>query len=213
MGQLGGNRSAPRSFTTALQPGDATPFRFALFGDMALSPWPGAWSTVSDIAWDNEHGDGATGGGIRFVAHSGDLGYAMGSQAIWALWHTIIEPASGTIPYMVLVPGEGGPGAELCQRRTDPPRRRTIGNHEYDHESCQATYRDPSGAPVGGFHPTWGDYGDDSSGEGGVVSGMCVLIGSAHARRWHASLLALSAAAHGRSLPRPYERERPLLVL
>ena len=128
VGQAGGNRTAPRAFTTALAPGDATPFRFALFGDMALSPWPGAWSTVGDIAWDDAHGDGnESAGGIRFIAHSGDLGYAMGSQIIWGMcvrvaemlwacglrltclptpcfqsrWHTIIEPVSGSIPYMV----------------------------------------------------------------------------------------------------------------
>ena len=38
-----------------------------------------------------------------------------------------------------------------------------IGNHEYDHTS--GGQNDPSQAPGDGFHPTWGNYGDDSNGE------------------------------------------------
>jgi len=38
----------------------------------------------------------------------------------------------------------------------------SIGNHEYDHIS--GGDKDPSGAGLG-FHPSWGNYGDDSQGE------------------------------------------------
>jgi hypothetical protein len=83
--QHGGNFSSPRAFTTSLAVGDPTPFEFALFGDMALSPWPGAWSTVDGIVRADEESRAAGRGGVRFVAHTGDLGYAMGSSLIWGL--------------------------------------------------------------------------------------------------------------------------------
>lgn len=40
-----------------------------------------------------------------------------------------------------------------------------MGNHEYDHIGRQ---HEGSGAPSGGWHPTWGNLGDDSHGECGV---------------------------------------------
>jgi acid phosphatase type 7 len=40
-----------------------------------------------------------------------------------------------------------------------------VGNHEYDHVS--GGENDPSGAPGVGFHPSWGNFGDDSAGECG----------------------------------------------
>ena len=42
----------------------------------------------------------------------------------------------------------------------------SIGNHEQDHTS--GGEKDPSGAPGQGFHPYWGNFGDDSGGECGV---------------------------------------------
>ena len=41
-----------------------------------------------------------------------------------------------------------------------------IGNHEQDHKSGGS--KDPSGAPGEGWHPWWGNFGDDSGGECGV---------------------------------------------
>lgn len=41
-----------------------------------------------------------------------------------------------------------------------------IGNHEQDHLSGGS--KDPSGAPGEGWHPWWGNFGDDSGGECGV---------------------------------------------
>ena len=41
-----------------------------------------------------------------------------------------------------------------------------IGNHEQDHSSGGS--KDPSGAPGEGWHPWWGNFGDDSGGECGV---------------------------------------------
>eukprot|EP00795_Rhopilema_esculentum_P005456 gene5456-632_t len=80
---------------------------------------------------------------IQFIFHNGDISYARGHAYLWDLWHLYIEPYSTLIPYMV-----------------------GIGNHEQDHVS--GGEKDPSGASGLGFHPYWGNYGDDSGGECGV---------------------------------------------
>jgi len=61
----------------------------------------------------------------------------------WEQYQALIEPIASRTPYMV-----------------------SIGNHEY----CYLTggENDPSGAPGNGFHPIWGNYGNDSGGECGV---------------------------------------------
>ena len=81
--------------------------------------------------------------GAAFVMHQGDLSYALGHSVTWDAWMTMIEPYATLTPYMV-----------------------SIGNHEYDHLVGGA--KDPSHAPGEGFHPEWGNYGDDSGGECGV---------------------------------------------
>ena len=62
---------------------------------------------------------------------------------IWEQWHALIEPYATIMPYMV-----------------------GIGNHEQDHNSGGS--KDPSGASGEGWHPWWGNFGDDSGGECGV---------------------------------------------
>lgn len=81
--------------------------------------------------------------GAGFVVHQGDLSYAWGSAIKWDIWMNLIEPCASLAPYMV-----------------------SIGNHEYDHET--GANKDPSHANGEGFHPEWGNYGDDSYGECGV---------------------------------------------
>jgi len=76
---------------------------------------------------------------IDFVLHFGDISYALGLGYVWEQFFRIVEPVARRIPYMI-----------------------TIGNHEYDHTS--GGENDPSGAGLG-FHPSWGNYGDDSHGE------------------------------------------------
>ena len=46
---------------------------------------------------------------------------------------------------------------------TQLPYMVSVGNHEYDHTTGGA--HDPSHAPGSGFHPAWGNMGDDSGGE------------------------------------------------
>jgi len=77
-----------------------------------------------------------------FLLHPGDLGYAMSSGYIWDVWAALVEPIAARVPYMV-----------------------TVGNHEYDHRGQR---HESSGAPPAGWHPAWGNLGDDSHGECGV---------------------------------------------
>eukprot|EP00736_Rhodelphis_marinus_P011284 Rmarinus@m.27937 len=75
-----------------------------------------------------------------FLLHFGDLSYALGRGYQWDTWMEIIQPTARQIPYMV-----------------------SVGNHEYCHTA--GGVNDPSGAEGNGFHPEWGNYGNDSGGE------------------------------------------------
>jgi len=77
---------------------------------------------------------------IDFVLHVGDISYARSQAWIWEHFFTLIENTADRVPYMV-----------------------GVGNHEYDHVS--GGEHDPSGAAGVGFHPSWGNYEDDSHGE------------------------------------------------
>eukprot|EP00456_Euglypha_rotunda_P032696 TRINITY_DN2533_c0_g1_i1.p1 TRINITY_DN2533_c0_g1~~TRINITY_DN2533_c0_g1_i1.p1 ORF type:complete len:314 (+),score=50.81 TRINITY_DN2533_c0_g1_i1:92-943(+) len=78
--------------------------------------------------------------GVNLVLHIGDIAYAVSYGYLWEIYGTEIETVSSIVPYMV-----------------------ANGNHEYDHTGTGGN--DPSGATGAGFHPTWGNYGDDSGGE------------------------------------------------
>ena len=80
---------------------------------------------------------------LDFVAHFGDLGYAEGSTVVWDTWMAYCAPLMATMPYMV-----------------------SVGNHEADHALDLACPNNPAGEPVQ-FAPSWGNYVDDSQGEGG----------------------------------------------
>jgi hypothetical protein len=79
------------------------------------------------------------------VHHIGDLSYAEGAAHVWDEWQHMIEPITARVPYMI-----------------------GVGNHEYDHMDGGLN-KDPSGVTTdGGFHPDWGNFGNDSGGECGV---------------------------------------------
>jgi len=78
-----------------------------------------------------------------FLIHHGDIAYALGTAYVWGQYMNMIETYATRIPYMV-----------------------GIGNHEYDF--IAGGQNDPSHAGGDGFHPSWGNYGDDSAGECGV---------------------------------------------
>jgi hypothetical protein len=76
----------------------------------------------------------------NFLLHFGDISYARGAAWNWDTWFHMLEPYATQVPYLV-----------------------SIGNHEYDH--IAGGEHDPSGAPGIGWHPRWGNMGDDSNGE------------------------------------------------
>lgn len=130
--------SEVKSFTTSLKRGDPTPYTFIAYGDMDITLSPGADLTALLVRKEVVNG-------ASFVAHIGDLSYAVGVAFRWEIWLSLIEPYSSLAPYMV-----------------------AIGNHEQDHLVGGA--KDPSHAPGEGFHPSWGNFGHDSGGECGVPS-------------------------------------------
>ena len=107
--------STVSSFTTAPLSSSDTKVKFVLYGDMGISPWPGAEATMMNIKQEVQAG------GISFVLHIGDLSYAYGLGYIWDTWMTMIEPVASAVPYMVsvgnheqdtLVGGEKDPSKE-----------------------------------------------------------------------------------------------------
>ena len=92
-----------KTFTTAIPAGDPTPFQFIMYGDMGLSPPPGAQRTAQLVLGEIIRG-------AAFVMNQGDLSYAVGRAAKWDEWMSLIEPYATLAPYMI-----------------------SIGNHEYDH--------------------------------------------------------------------------------
>ena len=85
---------------------------------------------------------------IKLVLHIGDLSYAWGNGYNWDKWSNMISPIAMQVPYMI-----------------------TIGNHEYDHTSSPNDGGlDVSGVAGSGYHPSWGNFHDDSNGECGVPS-------------------------------------------
>jgi hypothetical protein len=112
---------------------------FLVYGDMGTYDsrcgCSGARSTTSKITADVLQ-DGYI---YDFAMHIGDISYARGRGYMWDQFFLQIEQIATRIPYMI-----------------------GIGNHDYDHSVYK---QDPSGAQGNGFHPSWGNYGDDSDGE------------------------------------------------
>ena len=116
------------------------------------TPQPFKFVTYGDMGTSKPPGGQATAklvhkevaeNGISLILHVGDLSYSMGVAYKWDKWMSLIEPYASQVPYMI-----------------------NVGNHEQEH--IVGGERDPSHAPGIGFHPSWGNYGDDSGGECGV---------------------------------------------
>src|SRR5687768_9136088 len=86
----------------------------------------------------------------NFILHYGDISYALGAGYVWEAFFGLVEPIARRLPYMISI------GKVRCDYVSY-----VTGNHEYDHTS--GGDKDPSGASGIGFHPSWGNYGDDSS--------------------------------------------------
>ncbi len=118
------------NFTTAPSADSTKGFSFITYGDMGISPSPGAKDIAYNVIKEIENG-------VNFVLHQGDLSYAVGYGYVWEQWMNLIEPIATRVPYMI-----------------------GIGNHEQNYKTTNGS--------KDGFHPSWGNYGDDSNGECGV---------------------------------------------
>ncbi|TDH70663.1 hypothetical protein CCR75_004981 [Bremia lactucae] len=112
--------------------------KFIAYADMGVNSAPAATSTA--VRSFQEVMDGYD----SFLLHFGDISYARGHAHIWDDFFHLIEPYATRVPYMI-----------------------GIGNHEYDYVT--GGNNDPSGAAGDDgrmdFHPSWANYGEDSSGE------------------------------------------------
>jgi hypothetical protein len=116
------------------------------------TPQPFKFVTYGDMGTSRPPGGQATAelvhreveeNGVALILHVGDLSYSMGVAYEWDKWMSLIEPYASRVPYMI-----------------------NVGNHEQEHKF--GGEKDPSHAPGIGFHPIWGNYGDDSGGECGM---------------------------------------------
>ncbi len=103
-GSPGYTYSKEKSFMSAIEPGNEQPFKFVIYGDMDVTPPPGAETTAVRIL--NE----VNNNGVSMVLHAGDLAYGSGYAYRWEEWLSLIEPYSSLAPYMI-----------------------AIGNHEQEH--------------------------------------------------------------------------------
>jgi len=123
------------NFTTPLPAGDRTPFKFIVYGDMGVDPYPEAVTTASLVKKELNQND------IKLIFHIGDISYARGYAYIWEQWFDLVQPYSQNVPYMI-----------------------GIGNHEYDHTAGGEKDPSHAKGP-GGFKPSWFNGYTDSGGE------------------------------------------------
>lgn len=64
--------SPVNNFTTPLLVGDQTSYKFIIYGDMGVDPYPEAVTTAKLISKEINNND------IRFIFHNGDISYARG---------------------------------------------------------------------------------------------------------------------------------------
>ena len=131
--------SAERSFVTRPSVDNLeSSVKFIAYADMGYQE---GMTTATNVMKDV-----FTSGYNDFLIHFGDISYARGQGWQWEKWFHVLEPLASQIPYMV-----------------------SIGNHEYDHTEGGGNGHDPSGVKSdSGWHPSWGNLGDDSNGECGV---------------------------------------------
>jgi len=147
-------QSGIKSFIGPPYPGGKTKVAsttFIGYGDMGVHIRPFSNDAVGAGAVTKLLQQDVSGGDVEFILHFGDISYARGRAYMWDQFMTQLTNVSSHIPYMV-----------------------SIGNHEYDHVSGGA--KDPSGATGQGFHPGWGNYGEDGNGECGVPTMMRYIM-------------------------------------
>eukprot|EP01083_Nonionella_stella_P115006 340545_1 len=128
--------------TSSSQGSTPKPFGFIMYGDQGTTTASFQHIEAVQKEIDNDRDM------MKLVLHIGDLSYAWGNGYNWDKWGNMISSVATSVPYMI-----------------------SIGNHEYCHLSPPNDGGpDVSGAPGDGYHPSWGNFHDDSSGECGVPS-------------------------------------------
>lgn len=136
----GGAWGDTASFTTALAPSASAGVRMIAYADQGIDFGLSAAATTA-----NALADVVSRGYTGPLLHFGDISYARGEGYMWEAYFEMVEPLARRVPYMV-----------------------SVGNHEMD--NADASYRpwnNPSGVGLG-WHPSWGNFGNDSRGECGV---------------------------------------------
>ena len=135
------------SFTSPpVAPADDSSFSFIVYGDQGVTE--GADRVLNQISQEiRSSAEDENNNPVRFVHIVGGLSYAKGVGHLWKDWLAKLSSSfASKVPLMV---GVGAP--------------------EYDHVAGGANGKDPSGVETSdGFHPKWGNFGDDSGGECGV---------------------------------------------
>ena len=91
----GGVAGVETTFKTAPPLGTGTTAKAILMADMGESGGSGAVTTATRMA--------ARAADIDFVAHIGDLSYALGNVGAWSTWMDLIEPVASKVPYLVSI--------------------------------------------------------------------------------------------------------------
>ena len=96
-GSPGFTFSKKKSFMSAIEPGGEQPFKFVVYGDMAMTPPLGAETTAVLVLNEVKNNE------VSMVFHAGDLSYGVGYGYCWDEWMTMIEPYSSLAPYMITI--------------------------------------------------------------------------------------------------------------
>ncbi|XP_065194542.1 uncharacterized protein LOC135825837 [Sycon ciliatum] len=140
-----GFRLVDGHFHTPMRPGQAEYGRFITFGDFGVHYHPQVWQQPGAPMIGNLLAKEALSKQVDAILHFGDLAYGVGHGYIWDQWNWLMSQSARYTPYMV-----------------------GVGNHEYDHLHAPPSGVDVSGTPGIGFHPSWGNHGNDAQGECGV---------------------------------------------
>ena len=153
-GSPGFKYSSEKSFTSPIPPGNDHQFKFVIYGDMDVTPPPGAETTAALV--HNE----VTENNVSLVLHAGDLAYGIGFGYRWEEWMSLIEPYSSLVPYMI---GIGNHEQEhIVGGEKDPSRAPGNGFHpswgNYGHDSggeCGVPVYNRFHMPENGNQPWW----------------------------------------------------------
>lgn len=124
--------------------------RFIAYGDMGVQYQPYYWlrpgaTMVTEAVAAEIQNSSRENAMYDVICHFGDLSYAVGHGYLWDQWGWLLAKMAQYVPYMV-----------------------GVGNHEYDHVNPPPGGVDVSNVTGIGYHPSWGNLGNDSHGECGV---------------------------------------------